>query len=109
MNKWKTPLAESKVDFYLNAPRQIDINKLREKVDLPPISNIEEELWSIIKNTPLKSKSSKLMQQLQQKKLKSSQLSSNQTWDNWSYPQSWLSKSSISNKPQSCKLNFLFH
>lgn len=56
-------------EFYMNAPRQMDINKIRERVDLPPIAVQPEEVSMIAKNAPIKSNKSKLMQQLQQKKM----------------------------------------
>jgi hypothetical protein len=59
---------KQRAEFYMNAPRQIDINKLREKVDLPPLS-IKQEDTALSKNTPKMSNTSKLMQQLQQKKM----------------------------------------
>jgi hypothetical protein len=61
---------KSKESFYMNAPMQFDINTLRKKVDLPPLSDSYVEISSISKNTPLQSNSSKLMQQFQQKKYK---------------------------------------
>lgn len=51
----------------MNAPCQVNINKLRKKIDLPPVSNHVD--LRLQKNAPHKTKSSKLMQQLQQKKI----------------------------------------
>lgn len=79
----------SKESFYLTAPMQFDINKLRKKVDLPPISESYKDVTSISKNTPLQSNSSKLMQQLQEKKMLNNSRQSHNNYErpqnNWSY------------------------
>ena len=51
----------------MNAPCQVSSKALKKKIDLPPTNRYSEEI-SLHKNAPHKTKSSKLMQQLQQKK-----------------------------------------
>lgn len=60
-----------RTDFYMNAPLQMSTStfeKPRAKAHLPPTSSRNEEA-GLVKNTPLQTKSSKLMKQLQQKKV----------------------------------------
>lgn len=54
-------------EFYMNAPCQVDINRLRGRVDFPPMTENLVDVTSTSKN--MHSNSSKLMKQLQQKKV----------------------------------------
>jgi hypothetical protein len=61
-------------NFYMNAPCQIDINKIRQKVDLPPVSSSPDEILAVPHRKQYQSNSSKLMEQLQRKEREAKQM-----------------------------------
>ncbi|CAI2386330.1 unnamed protein product [Moneuplotes crassus] len=57
-------------NFRMNAPRQVDISKLRGMADLTPMSDGLIEVQNLEKNAPLRSSTNRCMQELQLKKSK---------------------------------------
>lgn len=61
---------EVKQQFYMNAPRQLEVAKFKDHSHLPPMSSRYENNQAISKNRPHQSNSSKLMEQLQKQNMK---------------------------------------